>query len=107
MAANTILKKNLKSHITPGIIINEKTTRTNHTQTEVLHIHPNKSQFISFLSKKLRDDSISCEQSEEDEDDLIASTAVNASNLSHYPVTLMGSYTDLLVLLLHGYDIQT
>ena len=46
MAANTILKKTLKSHITPGIIINEKTTRTNHTQTEVLHIHP-KSQQIS------------------------------------------------------------
>ena len=91
MAANTILKK-LKSHITPGIIISEKTTRTNHTQTEVLHIHPNKSQFLSLLSKKLRD-----EQSEGDADHLIASTAVNASNLSHNPVILMGLDTDLLV----------
>ena len=42
----THIEKKLKSHITPGIIINEKTTRTNHTSVT----HSSKEIPVPFIT---------------------------------------------------------
>ena len=77
----------------------DATNQSRYTQKEVLNNRQNKSEFISLLSSKMLENGIVSIQREGDADHLIASTTLDVSSTSYDLAILVGTDTDLLVLL--------
>ncbi len=82
-----------------GDIIFDAEMKTMTSQTSFLANGSNKTRLIEMLTDELRHSNITVKQAEADADSLIISTALSVSQSLSKPVVVIGTDTDLLVML--------
>ena len=89
----------MNGNLAPDIIFTRNTSLSKYRQKEFLNNRRNKTEFISLLQTKFHIAGIACSQSQGDADYLTASTALAIADNADIPVVLVGTDTDLLILL--------
>ena len=84
---------------TSSDIIFDENMQTTTTQAAFLANSSNKKRLISMLSEKMREAGIYVKQAEADADAMIVATVLSLAESQELPVTLVGTDTDLLVML--------
>ncbi|KAL8606327.1 hypothetical protein ACOMHN_050807 [Nucella lapillus] len=90
-------------NVSPDILFELDMSVTTH-QNLFLANHRNKARLITKLMPKLESSDVTCSQSPADADYLISNTALTSANLLDRPVVLVGTDTDLLVMLVDKAD---
>ncbi|KAL8625264.1 hypothetical protein ACOMHN_030022 [Nucella lapillus] len=90
-------------NVSPDILFELDMSVTTH-QNLFLANRRNKARLITKLMPKLESSDVTCSQSPADADYLISNTALTSANLLDRPVVLVGTDTDLLVMLVDKAD---
>ena len=98
--------RRVNGNLAPDIIFTRDTSLSRYQQKEFLNNRRNKTEFISLIETIFHIAGIACSQSQCDADYLTASTALAIADNAHIPVVLVGTDTDLLILLVANASID-
>lgn len=96
--------RRVSDNMAPDIVFSRDTGLSRYRQKEFLNNRHNKREFISLLKTKFQAAGIPCFQSEGDADYLTVSTSLTIADNVDIPVVLVGTDTDLLVMLVTNAD---